>query len=180
MLIILDRDGVINEDRVDFVKNLAEFHLIPGSLQAIAALKKAGHLVAVATNQSGIGRGYYSEESLKKIHVHLQNALKSFDTQIDLILYCPHLAEDNCHCRKPKPGMYIEIAKHFSADLTQSFVIGDALRDIEAAIKVGAKPILVKTGKGAEQAREYALLAKIPSYANLAEAVAEILRGTGT
>lgn len=176
MLIILDRDGVINEDRVDYVKNLNEFKLIQGSLEAIVKLKQAGHKLAIATNQSGIGRGYYSEATLQAMHHYLQTELKKRQAEIDWIVYCPHLPEEKCECRKPKPGMYIKIANHFSMDLTQAIVIGDTLRDVEAAIAVGAKPILVKSGKGQQHQKIYELLKDVPCYENLAEAAEIILK----
>lgn len=147
MLIILDRDGVINEDRDDYVKSLDEFKFIAGSLEAMAALKQAGHQLAIATNQSGIARGYYNLATLEAMHAHLIMELAKLGGSVDYIAYCPHLPEDDCSCRKPKAGMYYEIARALNADLNQSIVIGDALRDIQAAITVGARPILVRSGK---------------------------------
>jgi D-glycero-D-manno-heptose 1,7-bisphosphate phosphatase len=146
-LIILDRDGVINYDSVNYIRSPDDWHPIPGSLEAIARLKKAGFKIAVATNQSGISRGYYTEETLTAIHQKMQDALALLDTQIDVridaIFYCPHLPTENCDCRKPKPGLLQKIAQHFQCDITNVPFIGDNLSDIQAAIAASASPILI-------------------------------------
>jgi len=146
--IILDRDGVINQDSDDFIKSPEEFIPIDGSLAAIAKLKQAGYRVVIATNQSGIGRGLYNLDVLHRIHDKLSRLLQNEGAQIDGIFFCPHIAEDHCHCRKPKPGMYLDIAKRFDIDLSQTVVVGDSFRDLLAAVTVHAKPVLVRTGKG--------------------------------
>lgn len=148
MLIILDRDGVINEDSDDYIKTPAEWMPIPGSLEAIARLNGAGHQVAVATNQSGIARGLYTEEGLQQIHALMQHQLAKVGGHIDAIFYCPHLPAENCTCRKPKPGLLLQIAAYFKADLKDALLIGDAARDIECAKAAGCPAVLVKTGKG--------------------------------
>lgn len=147
-LIILDRDGVINQDSDEYIKSPEEFIPLPGSLEAIAQLNRAGYKVAVASNQSGIARGLFDLDTLQLIHTKLHRLLTAQGGHIDLILFCPHGPDDNCNCRKPKPGLLLDIQKYFHADLSQTPVVGDSLRDLQAAQAVGAKPILVKTGNG--------------------------------
>ncbi|MDK2125956.1 D-glycero-beta-D-manno-heptose 1,7-bisphosphate 7-phosphatase [Parachitinimonas caeni] len=147
-LIILDRDGVINHDRDDFVKSPAEWVPIEGSLEAISMLNHGGFHVVVATNQSGIGRGLFSMESLNAMHDKLHQLLSKVGGRVDAIFICPHTAAIGCGCRKPAPGMYRDISQRFDARLDQTPVVGDSLRDLEAAAAVGAEPILVRTGKG--------------------------------
>lgn len=146
--IILDRDGVINQDSDEYVKSPEEFIPIEGSISAIASLKQAGYQVVVATNQSGIARGLYDLDALHRMHDKLARLLQNEGVHLDGIFYCPHGPDDICHCRKPKPGMYLDIAKRFNIDLAETIVVGDSLRDLQAAIAVKAKPILVRTGKG--------------------------------
>jgi len=147
-LVILDRDGVINFDSDEYIKNTDEFIPIPGSLEAIARLNQAGYTVVVATNQSGIARGYFSEEILQQIHAKLARLLTQAGGEIEAIYYCPHGPDDNCDCRKPKPGLLKKILQKYPADATTVVAIGDSLRDLQAALEVGARPMLVKTGKG--------------------------------
>ena len=148
MLIILDRDGVINEDSPDYIKSPEEWHPIPGSLEAIAALKHAGHTVCVATNQSGIARGYYSLETLTAIHEKMQQALQQHHASLDAIAFCPHVDADHCECRKPKPGLLIQLQQHFDMAWEDTYFIGDSIRDLQAAESVGCHAILVATGNG--------------------------------
>ncbi len=136
MLIILDRDGVINYDSKDYIKSPDEWTPIPGSLEAIARLNKAGHLVVVATNQSGVGRRYFSLETLEAIHQKMQQALSEMGGHLDTIYFCPHHPNEECKCRKPKPGMLIQAGKDLKQDITKAIFIGDSLRDIQAARKV--------------------------------------------
>ncbi len=147
-LIILDRDGVINYDSDDYIKNVDEFVPIPGSLEAITRLNKAGYKVYIATNQSGIARGYYNEETLQQMHDKLAQLLAEQGGHIDGIFYCPHGPDDNCDCRKPLPGLLHQIADHTGQSLKGIPTVGDSLRDLESAREVGAVPYLVKTGKG--------------------------------
>ena len=147
-LVILDRDGVINYDSDAYIKSPQEWEPIPGSLEAIAALKNAGWTVAVATNQSGLARGYFDIEALASIHDKMNVALSKHNAAIDFLAWCPHAPEANCNCRKPKPGLYLRIASYYRCSLIDVPVIGDSLRDLEAAHLVRANPILVKTGKG--------------------------------
>ena len=182
-LVILDRDGVINQDSDDFIKSADEFVPISGSLEAIARLNKAGFRVAIATNQSGIARGLFDLATLESIHDKLQQQLAAVGGHIDGIFFCPHGPEDGCDCRKPLPGLLEQIAKEFATNLEGVPVIGDSLRDLQSAIDVGAKPILVRTGKGERtiaglvEPSVDARLKNVPVYQNLAEAVEALLAG---
>ncbi|QGM22366.1 D-glycero-beta-D-manno-heptose 1,7-bisphosphate 7-phosphatase [Spiribacter sp. 2438] len=147
-LVILDRDGVINHDSVHYVKSVDEWVPIPGALEAIAELKQSGWTVAVATNQSGVARGLLSEDTLAEIHQTLRRQLAALDASVDCIVWCPHGPEEGCDCRKPRPGLYQQIGQRFQCSLTGVPVIGDSLRDLQAAVAVGARPMLVTTGKG--------------------------------
>jgi D-glycero-D-manno-heptose 1,7-bisphosphate phosphatase len=147
-LIVLDRDGVINHDSENFIKSPSEWRPIPGSLEAIARLNQAGYRVVVATNQSGVGRGLFGMTELNEIHEKMFRALNQVGGRIDAVFYCPHAADSNCDCRKPKPGMLREIGSRFGADMDGVPVVGDGLRDLQAAEAIGARPILVLTGKG--------------------------------
>lgn len=171
-LIILDRDGVINEDSDEYIKSPDEFIPIPGSLPAIARLKQNGYTVVVATNQAGIGRGLFDMGTLNAIHEKLHRELGRVGGSLDGIFFCPHHPEDGCECRKPKPGLLIEIARRFEVDLSGVPVVGDSLRDIEAARDVGARPVLVRTGKGLRTLQAHsAELRDVDVYDNLALAV---------
>lgn len=147
-LVILDRDGVINHDSAQFIKNPEEWVPIPGSLEAIAMLNQAGFRIALATNQSGIERGYFDMATLNAIHGKMHRALAQVGGRIDALFYCPHTAEANCECRKPRSGMLLEIARRFGTDLDGVPSVGDSLRDLQAGLPLGAQPILVRTGKG--------------------------------
>ncbi len=148
-LLILDRDGVINEDSPGYIKSPDEWIPIPGSLDAIARLKRAGFLIAVASNQSGIARGLFTADTLAQIHEKMLREITAAGGEIAGIFICPHGPGDDCDCRKPRPGLYRQAAAAFSRDLAGVPVIGDSLRDLDAAVAVGAQPILVLTGKGA-------------------------------
>ncbi|MFJ2983731.1 MULTISPECIES: D-glycero-beta-D-manno-heptose 1,7-bisphosphate 7-phosphatase [unclassified Pseudomonas] len=147
-LLILDRDGVINQDSDAYIKSLEEWIPIPGSIEAIAQLSKAGWTVAVATNQSGIARGYYSLATLEAMHARLRTLVAELGGEVGHIVYCPHGPDEGCACRKPKPGMLLAIADHYHADLRGIWFVGDSKGDLEAALAVGAQPVLVRTGKG--------------------------------
>jgi D-glycero-D-manno-heptose 1,7-bisphosphate phosphatase len=175
-LVILDRDGVINEDSDDFIKTLDEFIPLPGSLEAIKCLKQAGYKVAVATNQSGVSRGYLTLDTLNAMHNKLNSLLAEMDANIDGFFYCPHGPDDGCDCRKPKPGLYQQISEQFNVSLEGVPVIGDSLRDLEAARAVGAKPILVRTGKGVSTIAADKGLEDVPVFENLSEAVDALLK----
>lgn len=176
-LIILDRDGVINEDSDEYIKSPEEFIPIPGSLEAIARLNHAGYMVLVATNQSGIARGYFSMDTLTQIHDKLKRLLNAYGGRIDGIFFCPHGPEDKCYCRKPQPGLYEEISQRLDIDLYNVPAVGDSLRDLQAAQLVGARPILVRTGKGERTITKGEGLDGVPVFANLADYVDHLLEG---
>jgi D-glycero-D-manno-heptose 1,7-bisphosphate phosphatase len=177
-LVILDRDGVINEDSDEYIKSVDEFRFIPGSLEAIARLNQAGFRIAVATNQSGLARGYFDLDTLNAMHAKLRRELAVVGGHIDLIVFCPHGPDDECNCRKPLPGLFREIGVRLGRSLSDVPAIGDSLRDIEAAQAVGARPILVRTGKGAKSLQKGKGLERIPVYDDLAEAVDALVRET--
>jgi D-glycero-D-manno-heptose 1,7-bisphosphate phosphatase len=174
-LVILDRDGVINYDSDHFIKSPDEWKPIPGSLEAIAELNKAGFRVALATNQSGISRGLFDMATLNAIHDKMHRALAQLGGRIDALFYCPHSADDHCTCRKPKPGMMEEIARRFGTDLDGVPSVGDSLRDLQAGLPLGAKPILVLTGKGIATQAAGNLPEGTHICANLAEAARYII-----
>ncbi|QRY80550.1 D-glycero-beta-D-manno-heptose 1,7-bisphosphate 7-phosphatase [Pseudomonas sp. PDNC002] len=147
-LLILDRDGVINQDSDDYIKSLAEWIPIPSAISAIARLSKAGWTVAVATNQSGIARGYYDLATLEGMHQRLRELVMEQGGQLGIIVFCPHGPDEGCDCRKPKPGMLRQIAQHYGADLKGVWFVGDSRGDLDAALAVDSQPVLVKTGKG--------------------------------
>ncbi|MCU6432487.1 D-glycero-beta-D-manno-heptose 1,7-bisphosphate 7-phosphatase [Undibacterium sp. Jales W-56] len=147
-LIILDRDGVINHDSDTFIKSPDEWHPIPGSLQAIAKLNQAGYLVVVATNQSGVGRKLFDTSTLNAIHQKMHHAAQQVGAEIDAVFFCPHIADDNCDCRKPKSGMLREIAQRYDISLKGVHNVGDSLRDLQAGFVEGCVPHLVLSGKG--------------------------------
>jgi len=148
-LIILDRDGTINEDRDDFVKSPDEWVPIAGSLEAIARLNHAGWHTVVATNQSGIARGLFDLATMNAIHAKMNRALAAVGGRIDAVFFCPHGPDDGCSCRKPRPGMLQTIGERYGVAMHETYAVGDSLRDLEAAVAAGCAPHLVRTGKGA-------------------------------
>jgi len=175
-LIILDRDGVINEDSDKFIKSPDEWHPITGSLEAIAKLNHFGYRVAVATNQSGLARGLFSIDDLNAIHQKLHKALDLIGGQLECIVFCPHGPNEGCYCRKPNPGLLLQIKERIGSDLEHVPVIGDSMRDIISARHVGGYPILVKTGKGRRTLKQHSSeLTDVPVLPNLAAAVESIL-----
>nr|WP_179119781.1 D-glycero-beta-D-manno-heptose 1,7-bisphosphate 7-phosphatase [Pseudomonas fluorescens] len=147
-LLILDRDGVINYDSDAYIKSVEEWIPLPGSIEAIAQLSKAGWTVAIATNQSGIARGYYDIATLEAMHARLRALVAEQGGEVGLVIYCPHGPDEGCDCRKPKPGMLKIIAEHYKVPLAGIWFVGDSLGDLEAAKAVDSQPVLVKTGKG--------------------------------
>lgn len=174
-LIILDRDGVINEDSDDYIKSPDEWIPIPGSLNAISQLNHAGYRVAVVTNQSGIGRGYYDIDTLNQMHKKMYHLLNDHGGHIDAIFYCPHKPDDNCDCRKPKPGLLNSIAERYQTDLAGVPYVGDSIVDMQAANTVGATPYLVKTGKGIRTLNSPDFNIKIPVYNDLLDFATALL-----
>ncbi len=176
-LIILDRDGVINEDSDEFIKSPDEFIPIAGSLEAIARLKQAGYTVVVATNQSGIARKLLDTGALNAVHAKLQRELARLGVALDAIFFCPHGPDDHCACRKPKPGLFHDIGARFQAQICGVPSVGDSLRDVEAAREVDAKPILVRTGKGMDTlAKHQDKLRDVPVFDSLSHVVDALLR----
>lgn len=147
-LIILDRDGVINHDSDQFIKSPEEWQPIDGSLDAIAFLTQAGYTIAVATNQSGIARGYFNVQTLNEMHAKMHKLVRQAGGEISGVWFCPHTADSQCDCRKPKPGMVLDILDRFQAQAAETYLVGDSLRDLQAIAGAGGKPILVRTGKG--------------------------------
>tara|TARA_B100001971_G_C18230928_1_gene563852 strand:+ start:679 stop:1227 length:549 start_codon:yes stop_codon:yes gene_type:complete len=146
--VFLDRDGVINRDRPDYVKSWAEFEFLPGILNTLRCLSEFPYAIVIVSNQSAIGRGLVSEDTVEKIHLNMIQALRNYGGRLDAIYYCPHAPEDGCDCRKPYPGLLSRAADDLNLDLPKSWFIGDSLRDLEAAIAVGVHPVLVRTGHG--------------------------------
>jgi D-glycero-D-manno-heptose 1,7-bisphosphate phosphatase len=148
-LVILDRDGTINEDSAEFIKSADEWLPLPGALEAIARLNHAGWHVVVASNQSGLGRGLFEVSDLNDIHAKMHSMLAASGGRVDAVFYCPHAGDDGCHCRKPAPGLFEQISDRYGFGLKNVPVVGDAARDLVAGVAVGCEPHLVLTGKGA-------------------------------
>ncbi len=175
-IIILDRDGVINYDSAEYIKSPDEWHAIPGSLEAIARLNRAGYHVFVVTNQSGIGRGYYDVCTLDLIHEKMVAELASVGGHIEEVLFCPHLPAANCFCRKPEIGLLLQIQQKYSVDLTDVFFIGDKLTDVQAARKSGCKPLLILSHLKMAEVDSNPELVNVPHFLNLSEAVEYVVR----
>ncbi|MFS8150057.1 D-glycero-beta-D-manno-heptose 1,7-bisphosphate 7-phosphatase [Vreelandella titanicae] len=176
-LVILDRDGVINHDSDNYIKSLDEWVPYPSSITAIARLTRAGYTVAVATNQSGIARGYYDEATLHAMHEHLISLVEAEGGHIAHIAYCPHGPNANCQCRKPLPGMLIQIQQILGLEsLTGSWMIGDSLRDLQAGEAVGCATALVRTGKGSKTEQAGAGLEKSNIFDDLAQFVEWLIK----
>jgi len=177
-LIVIDRDGVINHDSDAYIKSPEEWIPIDGSLDAIARLNHSGYTVAVASNQSGLARGYFDIEALTAIHEKMDDMLAKIGGRVDAVFYCPHGPDDACSCRKPKPGMLLDIGQRFNVSLKDVVFIGDSVSDIKAASNALAKSILVRTGKGlkAEKILQVEDGEPVPVFDNLASAVTSILQ----
>lgn len=181
-LVVLDRDGTINEDRDDYVKSADEWVPIPGALEAVARLHQAGWHVVVATNQSGLGRGLFDMYTLNEMHAKMNALLAPLGGRIDAVFFCPHAPEDQCRCRKPLPGLFEAIGERFGVEMAGVPAVGDTLRDLQAASAVGCAPHLVRTGKAAalDAAGLQAMRDKIPGlavHADLAAFVDALLAG---
>ncbi len=174
-LIVLDRDGVINEDMERPVADPNEWTPIPGSLEAIARLHQAGWHVAVATNQSGLSRGLLALDTLHAIHQRMHETVNQAGGKIDVVAFCPHKDSDQCACRKPAPGMLYTISERLNIDLSSVVVVGDSLRDMQAAMATAAKPVMVRTGKGQKTLDNNKGLEHIPAYDDLASYVSVLL-----
>jgi D-glycero-D-manno-heptose 1,7-bisphosphate phosphatase len=176
-LVILDRDGVINRDSPEFVKNADEWLPISGSIEAIAKLSKGGYTVTVASNQSGLARGLFDRNALRAMHRKLRHLVNAEGGHIDRIVVCPHGPKGGCRCRKPAPGLLLRLARHYGTSLKGVPAVGDSLRDLEAAAAAGAEPILVRTGNGTKVAESLpASLQSVPVFDNLAAVAEELLK----
>ena len=167
-LIILDRDGVINEDSDNYIRSTEEWIPLPGSIEAIAKLSQAGFKIAIATNQSGIARHYFSEATLESMHVKMQTLVTQKGGKIDCIKYCPHGPDDLCSCRKPKPGLIEEIEIELGIPAKEAWIVGDSLRDLQAGQFAKCKVALVKTGKGIRTLEKGEGLDQVPVFEDLA------------
>jgi len=182
-LVILDRDGVINHDSDDYIKSPDEWQPLSGSLEAIARLCRADYTVVVATNQAGVGRGLFSQEMLIRIHRKMASSIRDKGGRLDSVFFCPHSPAEQCGCRKPKPGMLLEISDRLGIGLSGVPVVGDSLRDLEAAEAAGAIPVLVKTGRGRLTQEKLSkgelshTLGQTPVYADLAAFTDAVLDG---
>ena len=176
-IIVLDRDGVINQDSDDYIRSVEEFIPIAGSIDAIARLSSAGFHVVVATNQSGLARSYFTSDQLSAIHHMLCSMVEQAGGFIDGIFFCPHHPDDDCSCRKPRTGLLQQIEKELGCDVKGCFFVGDSLKDIQAARAFGCEPILVRTGKGliTEKQLESSGEPSVPTYDRLEDAVSAIL-----
>lgn len=172
-LLVLDRDGVINKESSDFIRSPQQWQALPGSMEAIAALCRGGWTVAVASNQSGVGRGYFDEAMLAEIHAKMDAAVRSAGGQLGRVVYCPHHPDAGCPCRKPKPGLLRQLSTIYAVPASEMVVIGDSLRDIEAALAVGARAMLVRTGNG--RSHEESLPEGVGVHDNLLAASAALL-----
>lgn len=177
-LVILDRDGVINEDSEEFIKSTDEFHPIAGSIDAIARLSEAGFTVAIASNQSGLARKLLDRPTLEAIHANLRQAVRDAGGDLGRIAYCPHHPDDGCACRKPEPGLLNDLGRQYGVSLLNVPVVGDSARDIDAAIAAGARPILVLTGNGALAKAQLDREGRaVETYSNLAEVADTLIAG---
>jgi len=174
-LVVLDRDGTINHDSDAYIKSPAEWKPIKGSLEAIARLTQAGYRIVVATNQSGISRGLFDMTALNAIHDVMQRAVHQAGGRIDAIFFCPHADEAACACRKPRPGMLLEAGRRLNVPLEGVPVVGDALRDLQAAAAAGARPVLVLTGKGRQTRKAGGLPPGTEVFADLAAFAAHLV-----
>ena len=163
-LIILGRDGILNEFREDHIKAPEEWVAVPGALEAVSRLNHAGWHVVVATNQSGIGRGMIDMAAVNAVHAHMMRSLQTLGGRIDAVFFCPHTPEDNCACRKPLPGMVLDIGRRYGVDLATVPMVGDTLRDLQAAQAAGCEPHLVRSGRAAalDAAQLDALVQQVP------------------
>jgi len=176
-LVILDRDGVINEDSDEYIKASSEWIPIPGSLNAISSLNAAGYRVAVATNQSGIARGMFDIDTLHSMNRKMASLLRRFGGSVDGVFFCPHGPEDKCSCRKPLPGLFRQISRRYQTGLRGVPAVGDSARDLVAAHASGASPILVRTGKGERTLAAGDVPDDVPVYTDLADFAEALLSG---
>ena len=172
--LILDRDGVINQESEEFIKSPAEWIPIPGSLEAIARANQLGYRVVVISNQSGLARGYFDIGQLNEIHASMLSEVVRFGGRIEAIFFCPHGPDDDCACRKPRPGLLLDLAQRLNIDWDTTILIGDRETDMLAATAVGARKILVKTGRGKSAINAVKSLPDVTICADLASAVDQL------
>jgi D-glycero-D-manno-heptose 1,7-bisphosphate phosphatase len=177
--VFIDRDGVINANRSDYVKSWDEFHFLPGSREAIVKLSQAGHRIVVCTNQAGVAKGIISVETVEDIHSRMLAEIAEMGGRIEKVYYCPHASEENCACRKPQPGMLLRARDELSLDMYNAVFVGDSMSDIRAGLAAGVHAILVLSGLGLEQFRIHHQDAESPFRIsmNLEHAVEIILKG---
>ena len=175
-MVILERDGVISHRQEEDITTVEGWDPIAGSIEAIKRLKKAGYLVTIASNHSGVARGHYSEDDLTKMHEKMQRLLAVRGVSVDGIFYCPHGPESNCVCRKPKPGLLYQISRKFDINLSETSLVGDSINDIRAANIANAKPVLVRTGDGEYTMQHFPEALDVPVYDDLAHFVRDTLR----
>ena len=180
--IFLDRDGVINHNRSDYIKSWDEYVFLPGVFAPLKLLAQSRYSIVVISNQSPIGRGLVQQDVIEDINARMKAAIEDQGGRVDAIYYCPHAPEDECDCRKPKPGMFLQAAQELDIDLASSYFIGDAVSDVEAAFNAGCKPVFVLTGRGSGQLavlRQRSYDGRVPVVENLAEAVELIIGDKG-
>lgn len=177
--IFLDRDGVINENRADYVKSWDEFRFLPGAREAIARLTQAGHRIVVCSNQAGVARGIIAPETVEEIHSHMVAAIAEMGGVVEKVYYCPHAKDAGCPCRKPRPGQLLRARDELGIDLNDAIFIGDSMTDVRAGLAAGVHTILVLTGLGLQQFREHYHEANGPFriFMNLKDAAEGILQG---
>lgn len=175
--IFLDRDGVINENRPDHVRTWEQVHFLPGVFDALRRLAASDYALVVVTNQSAVGRGLMTSQTLQQINDGIVARVRAEGGRIDALYCCPHRPDEECACRKPKPGMLLQAAADLGIDLSRSYLVGDAVTDVEAALRAGSRPFMVRTGRGAKQLAGLAVngLQSVPVVADLCEAVELIL-----
>ena len=175
-LLILDRDGVINEDSPDYVRSVEQWHPLPGSIEAIAALSRAGFEIVVASNQSGLARGYFSLDDLEAMHEKMSGLVEAAGGRIGGVFYCPHHPDEGCSCRKPRTGLLEAIEREYGLSVSGCYFVGDSVKDVECALARGAVPLLVLTGNGpAAKAELLARGVPVRVYADLAAVARELL-----
>ncbi len=174
--VILDRDGVLNQEAPDrgYILEPAQFSWIPGALEGLAQLRRAGIYLSVATNQSGVGRGLMTPAQLEAVHERMRAEASRHGATLDAVFYCPHAPEDACLCRKPAPGLIREAIASSGIPASHTLLIGDDLRDLEAAARAGVKAALVRTGKG-HQTEAMLGSRELPIYDDLPELARAIL-----
>lgn len=177
-VLVLDRDGVINHDSPDYIKSPDEWQPLPGSVEAIARASQAGYAIAIASNQSGVGRGLFDLDMLSTINDKMIEAVEDAGGRIDLIVFCPHKPDDGCDCRKPKAGLLHRIEAELGTSLKDQWMIGDSMKDLSAARAVGMQPVLVRTGNGAQVERELPDSTDVLVFDSLAAAVNQLLDKT--